>query len=339
MKENPEVKGGVKIPYAAAKRSRAKMLWWSVLLLVSLPFLALLWNIVAGWFFTSSQGAVVMETYSVNARDAGIVREVLVKKGDEVREGQVVARMSRVASPAQLEQIALLRAEREALLHTGRTYYPAAASTRLVDETIAYLKREASTMRGLMEQGAATRAEVNQAEAQLRSAKAERERIVASNVRGPAQDTSAQRRAYLDSSIAYLEGHSSVSCDVTLQRAGRVDTVEAVEGQTVAAGDPLLWFADTSTARVIAYVAPKDYEKIKLDAKVRVVIPGTGRRLDAEVDKMPTTAQNIPGGLGDSVLAGMRMVNVYVKTEEPLLPDELINGLPVKVNWGIRFFR
>lgn len=341
-KKDPQSEGGVKIPYGPSKRNSARILWWFILLIISIPFIILLAHILMGWLFTSSQGAVAMESFSVNAPEAGIVREILVKKGDEVKAGQGIAKISQVPSPELLEKIAMLDAERGSLSYSeGSVSYaaPSRSSVKLADEAIAYLKREVSTMRRLMSQGAATRAEVNLAEEQLRLAKANRSSLFPVRTADTTRRASQlSRRAYLDNASSYLKRLSEASHDVVISRSGRVDAVNAVTGQTVAAGDSLVQFADPSTAKIIVYVDPKDYERVKNDSKVNIVMPGTKRRFSATVDQMPTMTQNIPGGLGESILAGMRMVSVYVRPDEPLRKEELINGLPVRVEWGIRFF-
>ncbi|MCE5201713.1 MAG: HlyD family secretion protein [Synergistaceae bacterium] len=339
-KKNPEIKDGVRIPYAASKRGRAKLLWWSILFIVFLPFAILLGHIFAGWIFASSPGIISMEKYPVRTPENGLVVEMLVKSGSEVVAGAPVARIKRVNTPERLEQLALMKAEREVLVSSvGRKYNPVPhLSTRLVDETILYFEKEADTMRSLMNAGAATRAEVDQAEAQLRSAKAERQSIIASRVSVTVEKGTEERIAYLNKSISYLEGLAGSSFDVAAQRTGRVQSIEFSVGQNVSAGEELMWLSDPSTAQAVVYVAPEDFGNVKPGAKATVVIPGTGRRIDAEVEEMPITAQNAPNGLGDSFLSNLRSIKVCLNFKEPLLPEELVDGLPLKVNWGIRFF-
>lgn len=344
QKKDPKIENGVKIKYAPARRHRvgAKLLWWLILLFVAVPFLALVWNIAVSWFFTSSSGAVTMETYPVKAPYDGYVVKVLAASGAEVSADAPVIVMKRIASQERLDQIAMMKAERDSLTATGGAVYTPSrkVSTKLSDETIAFLANEVATIRRLMDKGAATRAEVNQVEEQLRAAKADRQRLLDAAQPAPrAVDPTVSRRAYFDRSISYMEAFAHASNDVTAPRAGRVQSVIAVPGQKVKMDDGLLWLADPSTAKIVVYVAPKDFEKVQTGRKVRVVIPGTGRKLDGVMEEMPVQAQNIPGGLGDSILAGRRSVQVTVVTQEPLLPEELVNGLPVRVDWGFRLFR
>lgn len=344
QKDDPKVENGVRIKYAPARRQRVttRLLWWLILLLVAVPFLLLIWNIFISWFFTSSAGAVTMESYPVRAPYDGYVASVLCGSGAEVSADAPVIVMKRTVPQERLDQIALMKAERASLALAGRPVsLPARrVSTRTADETIAYLAKEAAAMRELMGKGAATRAEVNQAEQQLRAAKADRERLLESVQPAPAAaDTVSARLAYYDNGIRYLEGLSSASNDICAPRAGRVQTVNAVTGQKVKMDDELMWLADPATAKIVVYIAPRDFEKVRAGSSVRIVIPGSGRKLDGTVDELPVQAQNIPGGLGDSIVAGRRSVQVTVSTKEPLLPEELVNGLPVRVDWGIRFFR
>lgn len=340
QKGDPEIKGGVRIPYAPGKRKTSKLLWWSILVVVFLPFALLIWNIFSGWFFTSSPGAVTMEIYPVKAAEGGLVVRMMVEKGVELSAGAPVAQIKRITPPERLEQIALMKSERDALLSSTGPITPSSnVSTKLVDETIEYLKKESDTMRSLMNAGSATRAEVNQAEAQLRSAKADRQRIVESRVSVPLETGTNARIAYFNKSIRYLEGLADTSFEVLVTRAGRVQSIEAYTGQNVNTEDDLIWLADPSTAMIVTYVEPKNLANIKPGAEVTVVIPGTSRHISAVVEEMPTVAQNIPSGLDSNYLAGTRNIRVNLRIKEPLLDQELVEGLPVKVNWGIRFLR
>ena len=69
----------------------------SILLLVAVPFLLLIWNIFISWFFTSSAGAVTMESYPVRAPYDGYVASVLCGSGAEVSADAPVIVMKRTA--------------------------------------------------------------------------------------------------------------------------------------------------------------------------------------------------------------------------------------------------
>ena len=78
-------------------------------------------------------------------------------------------------------------------------------------------------MKRLMDQGAATRAEVNLAEQNLRSAVAQRGSLLSARAEPSAANDIRSRIDYLERSISYLEGLNGSSYDVTLKsRQGAV---------------------------------------------------------------------------------------------------------------------
>ena len=339
QKTDPESKSGVKIPYSPGKRSSSKLLWWSILALVFAPLFVLLWHILVGWLFVSSPGIITMDSFAITAPENGFITELPVKKGTDVEPGSLAVRLRREPSAEITNQIALMKAERDSLNSSLRnTVIPRPLSTKLVDQNIEFFKKEAETIRHLMEQGAATRAELNLAKSNLRSAMAERESIVSVRVDDTAEKNIKSRLDYYERSIQYLENFNGSFFDVIIKKPGRIQAIQAFPGQSVKAGDELLWIADPSSVKVIVYVAPKDFEKIKLNSKVKVVLPGSSKKIKAVIEEMPTFSQSTPGGLGSAALTSPRSVTVYLKLEEPLPQELIVDGLPVKVEWGLRSF-
>ena len=336
---DPEVRSGVKIPYSPGKRKTSKLLWWSILAIVFTPLIVLLLNIFIDWIFVSSPGIISMDSFAITAPENGYVKEVYAKKGSDVDNGFVAMKLVREPSPELTDQIALMKAERDSLNLALNT--PAASprnSTGLIEQNIEFYRKEAATVRRLMEQGAATRAELNLAESNLRSAMAERESILSAKADDSAERNIRSRLDYYNRGIEYLEGLTGSSVDVVIKKAGRIQSIEAFPGQSVNAGDDLIWIADPRTAKVIVYVAPENFEKIKLGSEVKVVFPGNLRGVKAIVEEMPTTSQSTPGGLGSRMLVSPRSVRVYLTLKESLPEERIVDGLPVKVEWGLRSF-
>lgn len=339
QKNDPEVRSGVKIPYSPGKRKTSKLLWWSILAIVFTPLIVLLLNIFIDWIFVSSPGIISMDSFAITAPENGYVKEVYAKKGSDVDNGFVAMKLVREPSPELIDQIALMKAERDSLSSalSSPAKFPL-ISTRLVDQNIEFYRKEAVTVRRLMEQGAATRAELNLAESNLRSAMAERESILSVRADDTAEKNTRSRLDYYNRSIEYLESLKGSSFEVLIKRAGRIQSIEAFPGQSVNAGDDLLWIADPRTAKVIVYVAPENFEKIKIDSEVKVVLPGKSKGIKAVVEEMPTTSQSTPGGLGSRMLVSPRSIRVYLTLKQPLPEERIVDGLPVKVEWGLRSF-
>ena len=339
QKNDPEVRAGVRIPYSPGKRSVSKLLWWSILAFVFAPLLILLWNLIFGWFFISSPGIISLDSYPLTAAENGVITEIRVKKGSDVQAGSIAMRLQREPSPELLNQTALMKAERDALEISLRQAKPLPViSTNAADRNVEFFEKELETMKRLMDQGAATRAEVNLAEQNLRSAVAQRGSLLSARAEPSAANDIRSRIDYLERSISYLEGLNGSSYAVTLKNAGRVQSVEVVSGQSVRAGQELMWIADPATAKVTAYVAPENFAKIKLDTEANVVLPGRSKKIRATLQEMPTLSQSTPGGLGSRMILSSKSVTVYLRLKDPLPEDRIVDGLPVKVEWGLRSF-
>ncbi|MEP7311818.1 MAG: HlyD family type I secretion periplasmic adaptor subunit [Pseudomonadota bacterium] len=89
--------------FEVATREPAELRLWTVRAVIALFALLLIWACVAKLDIVSvAQGKLVPETYVkiVQPTDAGIVREILVKDGDQVTAGQVLIRLDPTESGA-----------------------------------------------------------------------------------------------------------------------------------------------------------------------------------------------------------------------------------------------
>lgn len=339
QKNDPELRSGVKIPYSPAKRSSSKLLWWSILAIVFTPLIFLLCSILIDWFFVSSPGIISMDSFAISSPENGYIKEVYAQKSMDVDSYFTAMVLVREPSPEIVEQIALMKAERDSLSSAlSEMVSPPRMPTGLVDQNIEFYKKEAATIMSLVEQGAATRAELNLAESNLRSAMVERESILSIRVDDTAEKNIRSRLDYYNSSIEYLESTKDSSFDIVIKKACRIQSIEVFAGQSVKAGEDLLWIAYPGTAKVLVYVDPVNFEKIKIDSEVKVVFPGKSKAIKAIVEKMPTTSQTTPGGLGSSMLTSPRSVMVTLTLKEPLPDGRIVDGLPVNVKWGLRSF-
>ncbi len=338
-KNDPEIRSGVKIPYSPGKRSTSKVLWWSIIILVFTPLIIFMWNIFIDWLFVTSPGILTMDSYAVRASENGYVKEVFAKKGSDVDAGHTIMRLVKESTPELVERIELMKAERDSLSDMlGDGSNKVQINAKAIDRNIEFYKKEVETMKSLMEKGAATRAEVNLAENNLISALAGRDSLITAMGDDTDEKSISSRLDYYNRSIEYLESRIGSFVDISIKKAGRIQSIEAFPGQQVSAGDDLLWVADPVSARVIVFVAPEDYEKIEMDSEVKVVFPGKAKSIKAVVEEIPTTSQSTPGGLGSVSLVSPRSVRVYLTLKEALPEERIVDGFPVKVEWGLRSF-
>ncbi len=336
-KGNPENQDGMKINYAPAKRKVSKAVWWLLLAVVFAPFLWLLLSLGAKWLFVSSSGAVAMDVYPVKALEEGVVTKVYVKPGENVRAGSPLLELKRSVSEAAAADLKRVKAELEAL--EGAAATPRLKPPVYMDGMVEHLAREERVMKELMENGAATRAEYNQAKERLLSAQNDREALRRSAAMPPDQSAGI-RKLYLQRYAKMQEERMNAPLTIHAPRAGRVESIFVTAGYDTAGERELLRIADPEKPYIVAYVFPENYdERVRPGSVVKVHLPGSGRTIRATVVEPPLNAGSVPGGLSDTILSGRRGIVVFLKPDERLLPEESVNGMPVRVDWGIRFFR
>ena len=209
---------------------------------------------ITGWaVFTGSLSPAAQ--FDVAARTGGRLDELLVDIGDEVKQGQRIARLDDEEEVQQLEQA---RAE----LAVARASLAEAEASRDAS------RRALSRTRELREQRVASQSELDTAETEARAQEA-RVQLAESQVR---QQEAAVRAAeirlsYTDISARWQGEDSS---RVVSQRY-------ADEGTLLQANDPVLSLVSLDPLRGIVFAAERDYAELRIGQQVEVrsdALPG-----------------------------------------------------------------
>lgn len=338
------VENNVKLPYAAAKRAFPQIRWLLVLIIVGSPFVMLLGKILLDWIFVTSPGTIWLEKTTINSIEAGTVEKVLYHRGDVANPDTVMFRVKRKIPENRIEQIALLEAERDAA-NNGIDSAPPIVGVKdisgelqLARQSVAYYEQERNNTKWLMDQGAATRAEMGIAENKLREAKASLTALISASavpvINNAAPAVNPMRVAQVEQSIKSLKKMTEEFFDIRSGPGGKVNSVFVSEGQSFSAGEPLAVVVNTEQVHITTYVDPKDFKMINIGTVATVKILGTGRKIKAVVEQPPVVADNVPSGISEKFYpVTMRGVQIFLKVLEPLQEEETIEGLPVVVEW------
>jgi HlyD family secretion protein len=237
--------------------------------------------------FASSNGRIEATEIDVAAKFAGRIREILVKEGDTVAAGQVVARMDteelkaqRREAEAQLQE-ALVAVETAKLVVTQREAEKVAAQS-VVELRAAELdaaekrfvrteplaKEEAVTPQQVDDDRArvqAGRAGVSAAKAQVAAS--------AANI-GTARSQVMRAMASVEGARANIQRIQADIDDSDLKapRGGRVQYKVAEAGEVVAAGGRVLNLVDLSDVYMTFYLPTELAGRIPQGAEVRLVL-------------------------------------------------------------------
>ena len=342
----------MKIPYAPAKRAIPKWKWRLLVLLLSTPLLFLIWRVASAVFFVTAPGVISLEKVSVNAPLPATVARIEVQLGASVVSGDILLRLD---DPALEQRKILLSAEMEGLregvpaAQTPQAPAPVASVSkdrlRLAQQNTEYQRAYRETVRSLFKQGAATRAELNEAEDRHRQAELTLVslRESASPVpqpvaQGPSYyelESEAQRKNRIHQIEAELKLLDTRSIQLTIRSPenARVLDIFPSEGEILPSGAPLVLLGRPQSVQVVAYLQPRHLGYAQPGKPVTVRF-SDGSSMEGRVSSAPELAVRIPAELSGVLDEGKQMLLVKVAFDEPL-PDALrVEGLPLSVHFG-----
>ncbi|MCK8517339.1 efflux RND transporter periplasmic adaptor subunit [Methylonatrum kenyense] len=209
---------------------------------------------ITGWaIFTGSLSPAAQ--FDVAARTAGRLDELLVDIGDEVEQGQLIARLDDEEEVQQLEQA---RAE----LAVARASLAEAEASRDA------ARRSLSRTRELREQRVASQSELDTAETEARAQQA-RVQLAESQV---SQQEAAVRAAEIR--LSYTEISARWQGEDSHRVVGQR---YADEGTLLQTNDPVLSLVSLDPLRGIVFAADRDYARLRVGQQVEVrsdALPG-----------------------------------------------------------------
>jgi multidrug resistance efflux pump len=342
----PDRERGLRVPYAPAKRRMARWRWYLILLLVSAPLLFVFGQLFLSLVFVSAPGIVVLQRVPVNAAMPATVETISVVPGQRVEPGQVLV----LLRSADLEQREMMLRAEAAARSSGESPQAAEAVLRelqtnvrlagkVVDFQTAYLK----DVRFLFDQGAATRAELQLAQAQLHQAEiglAQARAAWAARQADSSRLESSDReiRTRLQLIAAELEALAAQRARLTSVSPviGLVLEAPSLPAQAVGQGDPLVVLGNLEALSVTAYLESKHirYARAGQTATVRLE---NGRRLAAMVREKPEIATRIPDAITPALAGREYALQLTLDLVDPLPPSERVDHLPVTVHFPFSF--
>lgn len=286
------------------------------------------------------QGVVELDERDLAFEVTGRLRDLLVREGAKVAPGQVVAHLDDEVARAAVagreadvlasrEQLALLRAgtrgeDRRAL---AARVDAARASERLATENV-------QRARTLFNQGAATRAALDEAEAQASRAAADRsaldESLHAAQRGARVQELeAAQHRLEAAEAAARVERERLARHELRAQRAGEILAVNVEAGELASAGVPVLTMADPTRPYADVFVAAAEAPGLHAGVEAWGLVDGAPHELRGRLELIARTTEFTPRYLFSETERSNLVVRARVRFDDPgrLLPA----GVPVFV--------
>ena len=319
-------------------------------LLLILPALLLLWWAIGRSesaplvHFASVRTATIQSSVSTNGKvepahwaaarseTTGVVKSILIERGQEVAAGQALLTLDNVASQSELT--AALAKEDEARVDSailGQGGKPAALATAkaAVNSSKAALdvaQRNYNSMVRLQPQGAATQLQVNESRDALARAKLQQE--AAQNQLHTLVTTSDQEVAKAklkDAQAAVnLAKHRLSLGSIVAPMSGTVYQFDLKGGAYLQPGELVAMVGDLDRMKVTVYVDEPDLGRIKEGMSVDITWDGhPGRTWSGHIDQMPTQIV----ALGSRTVG--EVTTIVDNPNHDLLPGVSINALIV----------
>ncbi|MGC9193847.1 MAG: HlyD family secretion protein [Syntrophobacteraceae bacterium] len=344
----PDREHGMSLPYAAGKRATSRWRWYLLVLLVTAPLLFLIAKIFYAALIVTAPGFVRLERIEVNTQMAGWVKRVMVKPGETVVRGQLLA----VLANQDLDQRqSLLQTELKAMTTTSAGAFPEYAkvlnalesSQNLAQKQLAYYADQFKNINFLFHKGAATIAERNAARAQLYQAQMNLQQIQSSLA---ARQLEEQRLCKPDRASEIKSRVIRAELDeIELQKArlvytspvrGRVLELRARPGQSLSQGELLLTLGNLDDICIQAFLDPKYLSYARPGHSVTVTLDD-GSKFSAVVRQKPQMTARLPQAAATSLSDRQYMLLVTCDMPQTLPRNDWVDNLPVTVRFPFGF--
>jgi HlyD family secretion protein len=239
-----------------------------------------------------------IENFEAHAPVATTVKKLLVNEGDTVKKGALLLQLDDADARAQAARaLAQMRgADAEiAAVHTGGTHDEVISTEANLVKAHGELnsaQRNLDAMKRLEQSGAASPAEVSEAENRLQTAQAQ-VNLQEQKLKGRYSQPEVQRvfAQKIEAATAYNAAKDILdSSNVRAQQDGIVYSLPVRQGQYVSAGDLLIQVANLSKVQVRGFVDEPDIGRLQTGQKVSMewdAIPG--RIWEGKLTRVPTT--------------------------------------------------
>jgi HlyD family secretion protein len=295
----------------------------------------------------SGNGRIEAVEIDIAARSAGRVREILVREGDFVTAGQVVALMDTDVLEAQLRQAEAQLRQAESAVTTARSQVLLRESEKAAAQAVlAQREAELDIARKhlarsslLAQEGASSQQEADDDSARVQGAAAAvsavRAQIAAADA---AIATASAQVAGLESAVeaaqASIESIRADIADSALRapRDGRIQYLVAQPGEVVSGGGRVLNMVDLSDVYMTFFLPTAAVGKIAMGDEVRLVLDaGPEYVIPANVCFVADVAQFTPKTVETAVEREKLMFRVRARISPELLEKHLSQvktGLP-----------
>lgn len=250
-------------------------------------------------------GTIEATTVDIAARLNGTLENISVQEGEQVKEGQLMAQLSRSDLAAQTQRdalgVMLAEAKLNDLVDGARQQEIEAASAQVALKEAAQQQAQQDLTRAesLSQAGALSQEKLEQArlallqiDTELKVAQAESSLLQAGS--RPAMIEAAQTE--VERSRAVWEASQAVLEDLNLIAPlnGTVVSLNYEPGEFVTAGSAVVTVSDLDSLWIKVYIPTDDLPQIQLEQKVAINVSGSSQTFNGRVQHIATQGEFTP---------------------------------------------
>ena len=265
----------------------------------------------------TGSGSLEATEITIRSKTSGQVLEMLVKEGDALNPGNVIAVVDTEKLALQKEQIEAGLAEVKFVIITAEE------SIVLAEEQLANVKKKYDRIKTLHEQGSATRQQMDDIETQLNLATTQARQAKAG------LRASQMKKRQIEANINLLQSHIN-DCCIKSPATGTVIKKFVEQGETISQGMPVVDIADLSRMWIKLYVTAPELGFVKLNEMAEIVVDSfPEKKFSGKVVWISPKAEFTPKNVQTKEA---RADLVYaVKIELPNPDNELKIGMPADI--------
>ncbi|MGI4845670.1 MAG: HlyD family secretion protein [Janthinobacterium lividum] len=321
---------GLAVHYAPSKRSLPSWRWRVLIVLVLAPLLLFLGRVVYDAIFVSMPGFVAIDHSLVKTPLAGRLVQSL-SQGDSVHAGDTVAQLRNEMLESQRDalQAALGHAQRQQQARVRSATALPVPPNPAARPLLALREQQYRDLRALMDMGAATKAELDDAYAALLQAR--RDNVPIPSRAAPDAVVEDPQLGVLGERLAEVEARIR-ALRLVAPRDGTVTQVFPKSGEWLAENAEVADVRSAHAPKVEVYVDPSAASDASIGswATIRFLDGYTHRAMVAEVK---ATAQRLPADRANPLVVRHHSL-IAMLDPVPALPERYrINILPVDVKF------
>jgi multidrug resistance efflux pump len=286
---NPTQENGIHVLYAPGKRMAFRLRWYLILFLVASPLIWLVGNFVYGLVLIDAPAQLHLPIQEVRARDAGRVDRIFVTVGEQVHSQQPLLDLDNPEWRARLLQLAALptqslRADDASLVLKER---------QVLSARVGRAEQRVAQLQSLLQQGAATRGEVQAAQAERDGYRADllaferREQIARQS-----PDRIDRELIQQNTEQQWLKTRLQ-ALSISTPETGRVAEVLVNPGENVGPGTLLMRLELQAEPLLWVYLEPRNISYAGIGRPLKVRMPD-GEWRDAHVVQAVDSASRTP---------------------------------------------